>query len=134
MDWYSAKLIFKHNATRGEIRAFLEERIIVVKVESNENPEKKIETFAEKYVEQTGNCKFIKLIDTYQLDCEDEIGDGQEIYSLMHSTTATASQFIKIRYPDNKLKDCKVENLDHCWYKIDESTNGCYHCRKTQRI
>jgi len=134
MPWYSAKILFKHKTKNGEVKGLFEERMIVLNVDNESKLETIITDFANTYAEETGNCKFIELIDYYEMDCSGIFDNGQEIFSKMYSTNLTADKFTKSHYFDDRLNDCSKHNCVHSWYKHTENKYKCYYCRKTKQI
>lgn len=133
MQWFSAKILYKHKTEKNEISGYYEERLIVINISDEDDSYQEALKRAKEYANETRDCKFVKIIDIYEMYCNGKIKNGQEIYSKFYSTNQSAKEFMSARYLNSKLADCEKENCSHSWHKWTEKTMKCYYCNKTKR-
>ena len=115
--WFSAKCLFRFPETDSR-RQMYEERIILIKAENPDAAVKKAEKNARKYCKGLIVCKFVGLVDVFEL-FDNKVGETTEVYSSMETNELDPDDYLKKFYPDVP-DDCEVEGQEHRWYKKDK--------------
>jgi hypothetical protein len=109
-----------------------EERMVLIQAESFESARIKAEKESKEYLAESESIKLVEILEIYQLDCNAKIGDLQELFSSMYSSNLKPDSFLQKFFPNHHLVDCSEHNLNHRWYRKDDSTRACYHCSQIQ--
>ena len=97
--WYSARCIFEAcGLPAPEGRHVYEERIVLIRADSDDEAMQKAERFAEQYAAACG-FDYLGHVMTYHMP-ESVIGDGTEVFSLMRTSPLGADDFIRRYFSD----------------------------------
>lgn len=99
--WYAVRSVFLHPDLRGERRRkhVYEERIIVVRADSDAEAIRKGEREAKEYSKRLKSVRRLKFVETFHLFGK-ALREGTEVFSLMRSSNLDGSRFLT-RYFDD---------------------------------
>lgn len=125
-NWFSAKGIFLHKSKIENINQWYEERIILLKAESETEALKLAHREAKDYVKDLEGAKFIEITDVYSL-YDEEISDKCEVFSSKMISHLKPQDYLEAFYP-NTTEDCEAIGENHCWHNLDGKNSACYNC------
>ena len=92
--WFSAKCIFRHLRTDGDVeKTFYEERFALIQAENFDAAVIAAEQDAEAYSADIENCRFLGFTDIFQLGSK-AIGHRTEFYSLLRESDLGENEYL----------------------------------------
>ena len=95
--WYSAKCVFLHSTRERRPKRCYEERITLIRASSFKEALRKGEAEARRYAKSLKGTRYLGFISVYNL-FDSKVGDGTEIYSLMHTTPLSSKAYLRRYY------------------------------------
>jgi hypothetical protein len=126
--WFSVKQIFLHKPENKGIKPWYEERVILILATNEDDANQKARLDGEEYcLSNNETCRFIEIIDTYEL-YEAEIEDKTEVFSSKTISSLSPDDFVSQFYPDSP-SDCEKNGDEHYWHNKDGENSACYNCQ-----
>ena len=91
--WYGAKCIFRHSDLKGEDGHVYEERVVLIKAESEDEAIERAEKEAKEYAEAVEACSYLGFVNVFHIYDED-LKDGTEVYSLMRDSKLGKKKYL----------------------------------------
>jgi hypothetical protein len=92
--WYAVRCVFRFEPEEADEPGTYEERITLWRASSPEAAISRAEADAQKYVEALGDCKYVKLAQSFHLAVRDGVEDGDEVFSLMRSSHLPPNEYL----------------------------------------
>jgi hypothetical protein len=125
--WFSAQCVFLHADKGHGPKQMYEERVILLRADNMDAAIKQAENEAKKYSRDLDGCTYLGYVNVFEL-YDQELGDGAEIFSIMHKSDLKPREYIDIHYPE-KPDDCEAIGETHRWHNLDDKRSSCYHCK-----
>ncbi len=124
--WFTAKGIFLHKSQLANQKQWYEERIVLLKAESEKKVLKCAKKEAKDYIKDLDGTEFIKITEIYAL-YEEKIGDKCEIFSSKTISVLESQDYSETFYP-NTPEDYEANGEKHSWHNLDNKNSACYNC------
>lgn len=124
--WFTAKGIFYHKSQVKAQKQWYEERIVLLKAESEKEALKQANKEAKEYINDLEDTMFIEITDVFAL-YEEEPGDKCEIFSSKTISLLKPQDYLEAFYP-NTPQDCEANGEEHSWHNLDNKNSACYNC------
>lgn len=127
--WYTAKGIFRHEPSAENAKPWYEERIVLIKADSEEDAIKQAAQEARKY-SKAAECQLVEIVEAWEIH-DDKLIHGTEIFSSKNISTLGPSEYLEQFYPDAP-EDCEAIGDKHSWHNLDGERSACYNCHTIQ--
>lgn len=97
MNWYSARCLFVHEYVEGFTHNVYEERVVLLRADSEQDALNKGEADAREYALSNPHTLFTGEIDVFIL-MDEVVVDKSELYSCMNESTLDKDAYIKRFY------------------------------------
>jgi hypothetical protein len=91
--WYGAKCIFLHADLKSEDGHLYEERIVLLKAESEDEAIDRAENEAKEYAQNLEGCSYLGYVNVFHV-YDESIGDGTEVFSLMRTSKLSKKKYL----------------------------------------
>lgn len=95
--WYGAKCVFSHADLENENGFMYEERVILLRAESDDAAIERAEQIAAEYAHELEGCSYLGFVDVFHI-FDKTIGDGTEVYSLMRNSKLDKDTYLDCFY------------------------------------
>lgn len=123
--WFTAKGIYLHKSQIPNQKRWYEERIILLKAESEKKALKSANKEAKDYVKDLDETEFISITEVYQL--YEKLSDKCEVFSSKTISDLESTEYLENFYPDSP-DDCEANGEQHSWHNLDGENSACYNC------
>ncbi len=123
--WFTAKGIFLHKSQISNQKQWYEERIILLKAESEKKALKSANKEAKDYVKDLDGTEFSAITEVYEL--YEKLDDKCEVFSSKTISDLEANEYLENFYPDSP-EDCEANGEKHSWHNLDGKNSACYNC------
>jgi hypothetical protein len=92
--WFAARFVCRHPGLEGDRRLY-EERIVLVRARSDAEAMAKADRAAAEYASACGGIWVGEYVCTYETTLEEQVGDGDEVWSLMRDSSLREEDYLK---------------------------------------
>ena len=92
--WYGAKCIFRHADLKGKDGHVYEERVVLVKAESDDEAMEHAQREAKEYAQGLEGCSYLGFVNVFHI-YDKNLQDGTEVYSLMRDSKLGKKKYLK---------------------------------------
>ncbi len=131
-SWFSIKGLFRHmHPEQPTVQDRYEERIIVLKAESEEQAHERALVLFRKYAHEelgiifTGHYEMCDLLEPVRA--------GREVYWHLRISRLSPEKYIEKYWDDGRPRSCDDRGWTHFWYNLDGKRSGCLNCQEVRR-
>ena len=125
--WYAARCIFLHAEAERGPKQMYEERIVLIRANSDGEAIERAEKEAQEYCRDLDGCEYLGYVNCFHL-YNGTLANGAEIFSSMQRSSVEPIEYLDLHYPKDP-DDCETDGETHRWHNLDDERSACYHCK-----